>query len=243
MKIVLRTIDLETTGMEADDEVIEAALTDVEFDTETKESVISGTTAILFRAEKGISAEASGAHHIIDADVADCPVCTPETLMALASQGDPYALVAHNRAFELQWIKPEVVGPKRWIDTLKCARRLLPDAPNHKNGTLPYVMGLSFDRARAQPPHRAGPDTYVTAIILAEFLKRAPVAQLVEWTKAPLHFPTCPLTKHKGQPWEKVPGDYLRWIIDKSDCDGDLKANAQMEVDRRRTAQQQKASS
>jgi exodeoxyribonuclease X len=32
--------------------------------------------------------------------------------------------------------------------------------------------------------------------------------------------------KHKGAKWDDVPLDYLSWIVDKSDMDRDIKANA-----------------
>ena len=48
------------------------------------------------------------------------------------------------------------------------ALRVWPEAPRHSNQVLRYWRGMRLDHARAMPPHRAGPDAWVTAHILAD---------------------------------------------------------------------------
>jgi exodeoxyribonuclease X len=81
------------------------------------------------------------------------------------------------------------------ICTFKVARRLWPrEAPAHGNGPLRYWLEdrgeIACDEAKAYPPHRAGPDTYVTANILRHMLTLTTASQMVAWTKEPVLQPT-----------------------------------------------------
>lgn len=189
---VIRVIDFETTGMEATDQVVEYGYCDL-----TRES---GTTAWVVGAPRsrlcGVDAippEVRAVHHITMAEVADAPhfdeaeVHNPEV--------DVSVLAAHNLDFEDKFIPSRALPG---ICTLKAALRVWPDAPNHKNGTLRYWLEdrglLALDHEMAMPPHRAGPDAYVTAHILkALFEAGATGKDMVAWTKEPALLPTCPL--------------------------------------------------
>ncbi len=83
------------------------------------------------------------------------------------------------------------------------------------------------------PPHRAGPDAYVTAHLLAELLGSASVEQMVQWTSQPKRLPTLPFGKHRGLPWPEVPLDYLQWMARQTDMDADAIWCAQQEMARR----------
>lgn len=86
-------------------------------------------------------------------------------------------------------------GGRRWICTMKCAKHLFPDAPGHSNQVLRYHMKLDqdFDDAeRAMPPHRAGPDTFVTAHRLARMVFAKSVDESALSSTKP---PKPPLTK------------------------------------------------
>ena len=96
-----------------------------------------------------------------------------------------------------------------------------------------YELGLELDEERAMPPHRAGPDTYVTAHILVRMMQEATVNKLVGWTIMPRFLPRCPIGKFRNQPWENVEMGFLRWMIGQPDMDPDFKAAAQDEIKRR----------
>ncbi len=86
------------------------------------------------------------------------------------------------------------------------------------------------------PPHRAAPDSFVTAHILAEMLMTERVSHLVHWTMQPRYYPTRPLTKHKGKKGCDVPHDYLVRMDSPraSELEIDLKLTARAEIERRR---------
>jgi exodeoxyribonuclease X len=101
---------------------------------------------------------------------------------------------------------------------------------------LRYYLGLDLDEALAMPPHRAGPDTYVTGFILVEALNLASVEDMMAWTNAPSLLPRVNFGKHRGQAWSELPGDYLSWLVNKSDMDVDTKFTAKHWLDQRRRA-------
>jgi exodeoxyribonuclease X len=84
------------------------------------------------------------------------------------------------------------------------------------------------------PPHRAGPDAWVTAHLLAEMIKLAPIEQLIDWTKQPRPMPVMSFGKHKGMAWAQVPTDYLDWMVAQTDMDADAVWHARAELSRRR---------
>lgn len=234
--ILFKVIDFETTdGFEVkppENQVVEMGLTNVTFDPETLEISVGTPLEFLFRPTKAMTPDNMAIHHLTMADLEKAPICTPDQIVKLLTAGDPFGVVTHNWAFDSMFIPPlEGILP---ICTLKSAYRLWPDAPNHKNQTLRYWLGMDLDAAHAMPPHRAGPDSFVTAHIFARMLKETRVNSLVQWTKMPRYIPVCPLKKHKGQRWGDIPHDYLAWILREPEMDADMKATAQAEIDRRR---------
>ena len=83
------------------------------------------------------------------------------------------------------------------------------------------------------PPHRAGPDAWVTANILADLLRFATVQQMIDWTSQPRPMPVLTFGKHKGTGWAEVPTDYLRWMTGQQDMDSDTVWHAQRELAKR----------
>ena len=129
-------------------------------------------------------------------------------------------MVAHNSAFEAQWLKRSVP----WICTYKCAIRAWPDAPSHSNQALKYWLDHE-DRDCYYPPHRALPDALVTAQTLWRLLLEHPVSTLLWWTEEPRMVTKMPFGKHRGMLLSEAPKDYLSWVAsDKCDAaDPDLK--------------------
>jgi exodeoxyribonuclease X len=87
------------------------------------------------------------------------------------------------------------------------------------------------------PPHRAGPDAWVTAQILAELAKTISVEQMISWTIEPKALPTITFGKHRGSKWSDILTDYLHWMTRQTDMDEDARWCASQELSRR--AQQQ----
>ncbi len=98
---------------------------------------------------------------ITDAMVAKAPPVATVLKQALKLIGD-HPLVAHNAAFDSRFWDAEVARlPKapasRFACTMLLARRLYPNAPNHKLGTLVAMLRLPAARA-----HRALADAEMT---------------------------------------------------------------------------------
>ena len=149
-------------------------------------------------------------HHITEADFTpDSPVCTEDRLrLAVWGGAKPSALVAHNCDFERLFIPETITGDLPWICTHKVALRVWADAPRHSNQVLRYWLGLVLDKELATPPHRAGPDAWVTAHIFAELAKTTSVEQVISWTLEPKKLPTMTFGKHRGAKWSDIPIDY-----------------------------------
>lgn len=215
---VLRVIDFETTGMEPPFEVVEVGYCDLIGDDQTWEV---GRPVSWLCGVQVIPPETRAVHHISAIEVAGLPSFA--ATRARLFEGDPVlsAIVAHNLDFEERFLGQHGALS---VCTLKAALRVWPDAHAHSNGVLP-----------AMPPHRAGPDAYVTAHILkALFAAGATGAQLVAWTKEPRLLPKCPIGKFRGQPWADVEAGFLNWMLAQASMEEDLKWNARREIERRR---------
>lgn len=233
MSVRLRVIDFETTGLEPPAQVVEVGICDLEqcgdgtWEVGEPESWLCG----------GVDAmppEVRAVHHISLIDLEGSPPFDRSRLFDGAPT--PSALVAHNYEFEARFLGEHGLPT---ICTLKAALRVWPDAPGHSNQVLRYWLEdrglLSLDDAQAMPPHRAGPDAYVTAHILkALFAAGATGREMVAWTAEPRIMARLPFGKHKGAAWSAVPADYLAWAM-RSELDDDFKWNAQREINRRRT--------
>lgn len=232
MPFVLRVIDFETTGMEPPSEVVEAAICDV-----TGDGAVwtVGEPRSWLCAVSAIPPEVRAVHHIGMADLAGCEPFRRE--MMVAGEQTPSAMVAHNYEFEAKFLGEHGLPT---LCTLKAAYRVWPDAPGHSNSVLRYWLEdqglLSLDVAKAMPPHRAGPDAYVTAHILKALLTRATGREMIAWTREPRLLPTCPLGKFRGKPWPEVEAGFLSWMLAQPTMEADLKWNAERELERRRAA-------
>ena len=230
---LLRVIDIETTGTEPPAEVIEFGRVDV----------ISGEAGVqvqapmarLYKPLNGIPPETMAVHHLTEADFGeDTPVCTTDRLrLAVWGGATPDVLVAHNCGFEQQFITEAATDGLQWICAYKAALHVWRDAPRHSNHVLRYWRGLALDPVLAMPPHRAGPDAWVTAHILADLLKEASIEQMIAWTKEPKPMPTIPFGKHRGASWNEVPIDYLQWMAREANMDADAIWHASQELERR----------
>lgn len=230
------TIDFETTGVDPKTcHPVEVALygEDLEF-----ESFIQPPIPI--------PPETSAIHHITDEDVSMAESWEDVRnvlagLLTVEKDSQLPILVAHNADYEKNILlrKPEGCSdfpPVIWICTYKCALRVWPEAPSHKNEALRYWLQLGESRGRraAQSTHSALHDTKVTYLILQALLERATIDELVEWTELPAKLPKMPMGKHFGKPWSDVPADYLQWCLKQADMREDVKFCCKEELERRR---------
>ena len=228
---VLRVVDFETTGTEPPAEVCEVGICDLtqladgSWEVGEPDSWLCGVASI--------PPEVRAIHHITMDDVNGAAPFDRKRLFD--GSPIPAALVAHNLAFEAQFIGEHGLPA---VCTYKAALRVWPDAPSHSNGALRYWLedqGLitGLDPKLAQPSHRAGPDAYVTAHILRALLGLATGRDMVAWTREPAALPRCPIGKERGKKWADVDAGFLRWMTQQASMEADLKWNAQRELDRR----------
>jgi exodeoxyribonuclease X len=206
--MIVRCIDIETCGLGPEDGVCEVGWCDV------LANPSGGFTVGLPHGRfvdpgRPIPPAASAIHHIVDADVVGSPALAE--VLAEAVHGAP-VLAAHVAKFERQFVAVQVP----WVCTWKVAVRLAPNAPEYKLQTLRYWCKLAVDRGLASPPHRAGPDAYVCALLLARMLGKMPIAEMVKVSAAPVLLPRFGFGKHAGVALAEVPVDYLDWIVNKS---------------------------
>jgi exodeoxyribonuclease X len=233
--MLLRVIDIETTGDHPPAEIIEFGRVDVVSDDDRWR--VERPMSRLYRPLNGIPPEAMAVHHITEEQFdADMPVCAEDKLrQAIWAGARPDVLVAHNSAFEQAFIPEPITAPLPWICTYKVALRVWPEAPRHSNQVLRYWRNLRLAPSLAMPPHRAAPDAYVTAHLLVELLEQASLEEMIAWTTEPKALSTVPFGKHRGVSWSDAPLDYLQWMVRQGDMDSDAVWCAQQELARRRT--------
>jgi len=224
--LTIRVWDLETTGIEATDAVVEVAFVDVG---DRKAGKVHS-----WLTDPGIPIPplASAIHHIIDDDVAG----EPDFATRVRSLGNDavHGHAAHNAAFERMHLTPALIGAAPWICTYKCALRVWPEAPGQSNQALRYWLNLPIaNRDYCNQVHRAGPDALVTAHLLVMLGEKASSREMVRWSAEPALLPKMPFGKHKGEAWSALPDDYLSWILKENDMDEAVKFGAGREWRRR----------
>jgi len=150
-------VDVEGNGQQPPD-LVELAIVPI------IDGTIGEPTSWLIKPDRPIKYFATRIHGITTADVTDAPrfeVVAGEVRAHL----DVDAVVAHNAHVDIgvlkhhlpEWDVPEV------FDTLKLARRLLPDRPGYRLGMLVQALSLAEGLSDDLGPHRAIYDALVTA--------------------------------------------------------------------------------
>lgn len=237
----VRVIDLESLFEEPrENGLCEVGFTDViagnrDLLGEPMDWHVGETWSSLLDPKQPIPPVTSAVHHIIDADVRGAP-SWGEVIPHVFGE-DVIAYAAHGASFEKAWLG-DLTNGKPWIDTYRCALWLHPESETHSNSGLRYYLrpeGLV--REKADPAHRAGPDSYVTAFHIRDFLNAGnSVQQLIKWTENPAPIPTCKIGDYrnggKGTPWPDVEDSMLRWILSK-DFGEDIVFTVRREMERR----------
>jgi DNA polymerase III epsilon subunit-like protein len=116
-----------------------------------------------------VPAEATAIHGITDGMVA----AAPEAAFALRQARrlcEGRRIAAHSAKFDLSfagaWLGTEA------LCTLRLARLLVPEAPNHKNQTLRQFLDIDRVAGESFESHRALGDALVTAYVLVECRRR-----------------------------------------------------------------------
>lgn len=223
----VRVVDLEATGTDKDKaKGIPVGICEIGYTDVFADGRIEYPQSHLVNPKIRMPASARGVHHISDEMLADAisPDVAFGILMADMEPGDMFA--AHNSKFERTFFGG---GAHEWICTFQCAKHLVEDAPDFKNQTLRYHLDLDPEFEwpdMAMPPHRAGPDSYVTAHLFRSLRAIAGSSQeLVRFTHLPVLLKTVPFGKYQGELWSSMDRGFLEWILTK-DFGPDVKDTA-----------------
>jgi DNA polymerase III epsilon subunit-like protein len=133
-------------------------------------------------------------------------------------------VVCHNAAYDLKVLKNERVLVPKHICTLKIARELLPDQPDHKLQGLYERIG--FPVAEKDPEaHDALGDVLVMIGLFAHLWKierqTLPAEEIIpRWVHLSQSAPEkMPWGKYKGTPMRELPKAYVRWLFAQKDMD------------------------
>lgn len=223
--MIIRVLDSETRGFEPDNQPVEIATVDLlcaeDDDSGARVWTRGRMWSSLVNPGKPIPPEASAIHHITDDMVKDAPTLAEvmPTVFADDGTGKPAIFAAHEARFDRAalGLQGNETG-LQWICTRKSAVTAWPDAPNHKNQTLRYWLGLKLADPSLATPHRALGDCYVTAAILRRLLSIPEITaeDLISISSGPIMLPRLSFGEHAMKPIDQVPTSYWQWIVEKS---------------------------
>ena len=234
--MMLRCVDVETTGLAPDGRVVELGWCDVR--RQEDGWIVDKPASTLVNPGISIPAPMSAIHHLTDDDVRDAPTLADAIAGADLERDDVFAFVAHRASFEKAMLP---LGDVKWICSWKVSVTLAPNAPSHSNQALRYFLKLNVDREIASPPHRAGPDSYVTAHLIARALARMTPEQMVELSAAPITLPRLHFGKHVGVACSEIPLDYWSWVEKNITDDEDVLHTARFYLNQRRATQRNRS--
>ena len=165
-------VDVEGNGRQPPN-LVELAIVPIEC------GVIGELVTWLFQPEQPITPMARRIHGISNDMVRGAPAFA-SLAVDVKARFDGAALVAHNASVDLGVLKRKLPGftPDEVLDTLRLARRSLPDQPNHRLGSLVSALDLARDLPPGLRPHRAGYDALVTARLFVFLANSAASAAL-----------------------------------------------------------------
>lgn len=234
---LVSVVDTETTGQDPEvDEVIELGVTAVDLESRK----ILNMCSTFVRSAIPIKPEARAAHHISDEQISKGLSFNAAMVRCrLWHNRKPTGVrAAFNAKFD-----EAMVGETGWLCIWRLARHLWPNAPKHSNQALRYWLGvdktwLAGWQRQLTAPHRAGPDSLVSAALLLEISCSLTLEEMFRIASMPFLIEVCPLKKWRDTPFEivadKDPG-YLRWIADpeRSEFDEDMRYTARYWLEQR----------
>ncbi len=229
--------DTETTGAGEKDRIIQVGAMIVH----SKEEI--EVFDELCSAEVPISIEAMEVHNITPDVIENQPGYSELNFTKKLDEFNAVEnyLIAHNISFDLSMVEKE--GFKNnytLIDTLRCAKHLLPDSPYHRLQYLRYSLELyKTEGAEADKlgvtikAHDAIGDVLVMKLLLSELVKRTqekyvgenPMKKLAELTQTPVLLKTFKFGKYKDREIAEIVNadkGYINWMKNNMDLDEDM---------------------
>ena len=230
--------DTETTGAGENDRIIQVGAMVVHSKDE-----IEVYDELCF-ADIPISIEAMEIHNITPDVIENQP---PYNELEFSKKLEAYNqeenyLIAHNINFDLAMVEKEgFENAYTLIDTLRCAKHLLPDSPYHRLQYLRYALELyKTEGAEADKlgvtikAHDAIGDVLIMKLLLSKLVLLAkeqfpedknPMQTLAKLTTTPVLIKTFKFGKHKGKEVADVAKEdtgYLKWMQGNMEMDEDL---------------------
>lgn len=224
---IIRVADTETTGQPPECDIIEIGWTDVSTDGE----ILGPPSSMIVRPSRKIEIGAMAVHHIsqLQADEG-CDEATWKTAFETPPAGCRIiAYAAHNADFE----KSVLGHVSPWLCTYRSALSIWEEPEKHSNQYLRYWLALDLDPNLAQPVHRAGPDSYVTAGIITRLLREITLEQMLHATERPILLKKIGFGKHFGTRFDEIDHGYLTWLLKNVTDNPDLTFTVQHELERR----------
>lgn len=229
--------DTETTGNQEQDRIIQVGAMIVH----SKDNI--EVFDELCSADVNISIEAMEVHNITP-DVIENQPPFSETAFAKKvnelNQKENY-LIAHNISFDLGMLEKEgFENHYTLIDTLRCAKHLLPESPYHRLQYLRYSLelykteGVEADKQNITiKAHDALGDVLVMKLLLSQLVRLTqenyagvnPMQKLAELTQTPVMMKTFRFGKYRGREIAEVSGEdmgYVKWMRNNMDLDEDM---------------------
>jgi exodeoxyribonuclease X len=238
--MIIRACDLETTGKDATDEVIEIGAHDV------RDGRVYSTPYWTFvKPAAPIPPSSSAVHHITDADVAPLLLGTKP-----GASGGPVRPARRRRR-----------GRDHLRRACRSVRATVARSPDHRALDLHLevrtapVAGHGKPQAAGaplcpEPPAcRSGPRfapsprrarRLCLRLLLLELLKHQTVETLIAWTAEPAIFTKFDFGEHVGKPLSEARNGYFEWMLTK-DFSADWQWNARRELQRRANAKVEEA--
>jgi len=212
--------DTETTGNKEQDRIIQVGAMIVH----SKDEIEVFDELCL--APVPISIEAMEVHNI-----------TPDII---ADKG-LYDEIAHNISFDLAMLEKEgFQNNYTLIDTLRCAKHLIPDSPSHRLQYLRYALEIyQTEQTEADKlgitikAHDAIGDVLVMKLLLSKLVRLAqenyagvnPMQKLAELTQTPVMMKTFKFGKYKDREIAEIINadrGYIKWMRGNMDLDEDM---------------------
>lgn len=150
-------------------------------------------------------------------------------------------LIAHNISFDLGMLEKEGFKNNYTpIDTLRCAKHLLPDSPYHRLQYLRYALELYKTEGQEADKlgitikaHDAIGDVLVMKLLLSKLVRLTqekyagvnPMQKLAELTQTPVLMKTFKFGKYKDREIAeicKADSGYIKWMKNNLDLDEDM---------------------
>jgi len=230
--------DTETTGAGEADRIIQVGALIVH----SKEKI--DVYDELCSTDTPISLEAMEVHNITPDVIENQP---PYNELEFSKKLEAYNqkenyLIAHNIHFDLSMVEKEGFDNHyTLIDTLRCAKHLLPDSPYHRLQYLRYALKLYLNEGEEAAKigitikaHDAIGDVLIMKLLLSKLVALAkeqfpeeknPMITLANLTKTPVLMKIFKFGKYKGREVSEVANEdrgYMKWMQSNLDLDEDM---------------------